>query len=119
MCDLLQELKGVVCFQDDILIHAPTEELHDEYLKAVIDRISKAGMKLNKGKCQFKLKELEFLGHSISSEGIRPSPTKVQAIVNLPTPTQDTLKSVLGMINYLGQYVPGLQNILKPINMTG
>jgi hypothetical protein len=51
-----------------------------------------------------------------NSEGIRPSPTKVQAIVNLPTPTQDTLKSVLGRINYLGQYVPGFQNIIKPIN---
>jgi hypothetical protein len=116
IADLLKDLDGVVCYQDDVLIHAPTQTLHDQRVQAVIDRLKKAGMKLNKEKCVFCATQVEFLGHCISSSGISPAPSKVKAITQLPTPTPQTLKSVLGMINYLGQFIPDLQTILRPIN---
>jgi len=116
IADVLKDLDGVVCYQDDVLIHAATRDLHEQRVNAVLDRIQQVGMKLNKDKCVFGATQIEFLGHCISGDGVRPDPSKIKAITELPTPTPDTLKSVLGMINYLGQFVPNLQSVLKPIN---
>ena len=116
MSQTLCGLPGVVCYQDDILIHAATKIEHDERLNAVLTKLSQINMKLNKDKCVYSQTQLEFLGHLITPQGCLPDPAKVQAIAQLPDPTAENLRSVVGMVNYLGRFVPNLQSIMKPIN---
>ena len=92
---------------------------HDEHisnLNAVLTRLRKAGTRLKKEKCQFSLLKVEYLGHVISSEGLEPASSKVTAIVDAPAP-QDVseLKSLLGLVNYYGKFLPNLATTLAPL----
>ena len=57
-----------------------------------------------------------YLGHRITAEGIQPSPDKVKAVQEAPTP-QDVsqLKSFIGLVNYYGKFLPDLSNLLAPL----
>ena len=60
-------------------------------------------------KCKFFQSEIQYLGHTIDKEGIRPQPEKLKAIVNMPNPkNQKELRSFLGMVNYYIKFTPGL-----------
>ena len=71
MTEILKEIEGVVCYFDDILIHTADEESHRHLLKRVKDKLQEAGLKLNKQKCTYFKKEIKFLGHIISPDGIK------------------------------------------------
>ena len=116
MIETIQGLEGVEVFMDDILVHGATEAEHDSRLEKVMQRIAGAGLKLNREKCLFKQKEIRFLGHIIDQSGVRPDPDKVKAIQQLSPPTDvHDLKRVLGMVNYLGKYVPNLATVGEPL----
>ena len=112
---ILQGLPEVCVYLDDILITGKNEEEHLINLSAVLQNVSAAGMKLKSEKCSFLLKEVEYLGHKISAQGLQPSMEKVRAIVEAPQPVNITqLKSFLGMLNYYGKFLPTLLTHLAP-----
>ena len=86
MSVLLRDLEGVICLIDDILIYGNTQEEHDERLLAVLNRLEEAGLTLNREKCEFSRREVKFLGHILSQDGVRSDPDKVAAIVNIKEP---------------------------------
>ncbi|XP_042071854.1 uncharacterized protein K02A2.6-like [Haplochromis burtoni] len=109
MLETLEGLEGVEVFMDDILVYGATMEQHDTRLEKVLQRIELAGLKLNREKCSFRQSQLRFLGHLIDYSGVRPDPEKVNAILQLPSPENvQELKRILGMVNYLGRYIPAL-----------
>jgi hypothetical protein len=116
MSELLEGIEGVACYQDDVIVYGSTEKEHDERLDRVLKVIANSGMKLNQQKCSLKQISIKFLGHIISEHGCQPDPEKIRAIADLPSPDVDNIRSLVGMINYLGRYVPNLQTIMKPIN---
>lgn len=117
MSELLKNASGVTLYMDDVLVHGRTREEHDQNLKHVMDLIRKSGLKLNRDKCSFGRSSVEFLGHCIDAEGIRPSASRLRAVAQLKPPKNvDELKRHLGMINYLGRFVNHLATILKPLN---
>ena len=59
------------------MVSGGSEEEHDKNLKNVLDVIKKSGLKLNEEKCVFRQKQIEFLGHIISAEGVQINPEKV------------------------------------------
>ena len=73
MNQVLQGIAGVVYFIDDILITGRTRQEHESNLKQVLNRLQQYGLRLNKSKCHFFQHELEFLGHIVSRDGIRPT----------------------------------------------
>ena len=81
LSQLIEGIDGAANVQDDIIIHVPTRELHDERVRLVLTRIRKSGLKLNKQKCKFGASQLPYLGQVISSEGLKPDSKKVQAIL--------------------------------------
>ena len=84
---LEQEIGDFVqVYLDDIIIYSETWEEHLIHLNKVLERLEKAGLKLSKEKCKFGETELEFLGHIISRDGIKPDPNKIEKIKNWPTP---------------------------------
>ena len=116
--EILQGIQGVVCYFDDILCHSTTPSEHEELLKRVHQRLEEAGLLLHREKCEYRKSEITFLGHIIDSQGCRPDPTKVDAISSLPEPSDTAeLRRYLGMVNYLGRYLPHLSTVLKPLNM--
>ena len=63
------------------------------------------------------LDSVEYLGHLITKEGIQAIPAKVKAIVEAPHPKNVTeLRSILGLINYYGKFIPNLASMLHPLN---
>ena len=116
MENILQGEEQVVCFYDDVLVFGESQDQHDKALQSAIGKTIDAGLKLNKEKCEFNQSEIEFLGHVISGDGIKPDPKKVQAILDMPDPLNVAeLRRVLGMINFLGRYLPNLSQILRPV----
>ena len=77
---------GVIVDIDDVLISGRSWQEHDEQLRSVLERMQEAGVTLNE-KCVFLVDTIKFLGHIISQEGISVDPAKVEAITNLPRPT--------------------------------
>ena len=117
MSDLLKDLPNVVVIADDILVHHATVEEHDDCLQQTLRIISGAGLKLNKSKCKFRQPVVDYMGHTISANGVKPQAEKVKAITDMLPPKNTTeLKRFFGMINYLGRYLKDLSSVAKPLS---
>ena len=101
----------------DILVTGWNLDEHLQNLEAVLARLHKSGFRLKREKCAFFLPSVDFLGHRITASGIQPSPDKVKAVQEAPTP-QDVsqLKSFIGLVNYDGKFLPDLSNLLAPLH---
>ena len=105
-----------LAFVDDIIVFSETFEDHLKHLQEVFDRLRKANLKLKISKCDFVKKELNYLGHIISDDGISVDPEKVSAIKNLMPPKNvRDVRSLLGMMSYYRKFVPNFSKIAKPL----
>ena len=110
VAQIVEGTKGCLNSQDDILIWADSKEEHDH---CVHSKVRASGLKLNKSKCVFGVTELKFLGQIISERGIEPN---VSATVDMPLPTnKKELQRFLGMVNYLGKFLPNLSDVSAPL----
>ncbi|RXN22487.1 Transposon Ty3-I Gag-Pol poly [Labeo rohita] len=117
MCELLRDHEGTIVYMDDILVSGSTMEEHDKRLSMVLHTIQRSGLKLNQQKCKLRERELNFLGYRISGDGISPHPDRVTAITAVEPPQNQTeLRRLLGMVNFLGRYLPRLSSVLHPLN---
>ena len=117
MDQLLQGLKFTVCRLDDILISGGSPEEHLAILEEVFRRLKEPGIRLNPAKCIFFQSGLEFLGHWIDKNGIRPLPQKMDTVMQAKSPTNVTeLKSYLGLLNYYNKFLPNLATTLHPLH---
>ena len=116
MTVMLADLQGVRCSIDDVLVFGKNQEEHDVRLRAVMERLQKHGVTLNKEKCEFSKNKIIFLGHQIDERGIQADPTKTQAIAQMKAPTTvSELRRVLGMVNQLGKFSPHLAHLIQPL----
>ncbi|UYV80918.1 hypothetical protein LAZ67_19002184 [Cordylochernes scorpioides] len=70
MDSILLDLKGVICYLDDVVVYAKDRQELEERLRKVLQRFDKVGIRLNRNKCKFAMEELDILGHIVSSEVI-------------------------------------------------
>ena len=82
----LHGLPGVKCIADDVLIHGTNDADHSSNLERFMYRCHQKGIKLNSQKLELKAKEVAFHGHLLTTEGLKPDPEKVRAIVEMPRP---------------------------------
>ena len=116
MENLLQGLKHVCVYLDDILITGSSERDHLDNLAEVLKRLEDAGMRLKRSKCEFMLPAVEYLGHKISDEGLQPTEGKIRAIAEVPEPQNvSQLKAFLGMLNYYAKFLPNISSRLAPL----
>lgn len=115
LVEALDGIDNIAIVADDILVYGvgdtdeQAEKNHDNTLRTLLIRCREKNLKLNYDKLQLKKKELKFIGHIISADGVRPDPTKVEAIQVMKAPrNRRELKQFLGMINYLGKFLPKL-----------
>ena len=103
-------------YLDDILIFSKTHEEHLQHLEIIFERLRQAGLKLKGEKCQFFKKNLHYLGHVISEEGIKPLPDKIQAIQDMPHPTNLVeVQQLMGLMNYYRKFIPCYSDLARPI----
>ena len=110
-------LKECLIFLDDILIFSSTFDEHLKRLEAVFDKLEKHNLKLKPSKCEFFMREVKYLGHIVSEEGIRTDPDKIEALKTWPIPENvKSLRSFLGFAGYYRRFVKDYAKIIKPLN---
>lgn len=113
---IIENIPGCVNLLDDILIHARTVTEHDERLRQVLARLQHYNATVRASKCVLGVPEVEFNGHIVSANGIRPLQSNVQGIVDIPTPTN--AKQLLRWIcttTYYMKFVPSFAEIATPL----
>ncbi|KAK7504021.1 hypothetical protein BaRGS_00004753 [Batillaria attramentaria] len=117
MDGILRDVPFAFVYIDDVLVASRSREEHLDHLRQVFYLLSINGLVINKGKCVFGVPELDFLGHRVSAEGIRPLPDRVASLQDCPTPADRTsLQRFLGMINYYHRFIPHIAGILAPLH---
>ena len=108
--------KFVVVFIDDILVYSKNEEEHKEHLRLVLEKLREHQLYAKFSKCEFWLKEVGFLGHVISGEGIAVDPTKVQSVTEWLAPTSvGEIRGFLGLAGYYRRFIENFSKIAKPM----
>jgi hypothetical protein len=117
MDTIMEGASNVITYVDDVLIHSATHEAHIAHLKQAIQRTHKAGLALNPKKCIFGSTTVEYLGHTILSDGVRPEKDKTQTVKDITEPkTMKQLKSFIGLANYFWSYVKGFARVASNLH---
>lgn len=112
----IEGLEGVKAVADDILCWGCDEEEHDRRVRALFQRCRERGIKLNRDKLKYKQSEVKYMGHHLTSEGLKADPQKIEAIQNMPPPEdKEGVMRLIGMCNYLQPFAPNLAEITTPI----
>ncbi|CAC5382706.1 Transposon Ty3-G Gag-Pol polyprotein [Mytilus coruscus] len=109
--------KIALVYVDDILVFSRSFEEHVNHLQLVFDKLISAGLTLKPGKCLFARKEVIYLGHTISKEGVKVDTSKVDAVSSFSVPkNQKQIRSFLGLTNYYRKFIEGYSHITTPLN---
>ena len=118
----LEGLEGIYKVADDILITgrgASKEEAvrnHDANLEKLLERCRMRNLKLNREKLQLKCSETTFIGHVLTSEGVKPDPSKVEAILKMERPGDvAAVRRLVGLTNYLSKFLSQLSELCEPL----
>ena len=106
----------VAVYIDDVLVFSRTLEEHISNLKIVIERISEAALKLKPSKCCFVLNEVEYLGHLVTPQGLKPKEGLVKAVTQFPRPTDvSSVRRFLGLASYYRLFIKNFAKIAEPL----
>ena len=106
----------VVVFIDEILVYSKDAQEHEHHLRIVLETLREMKLYDKLSKCDFWLKEVSFLGHIVSAEGIRVDPAKIEAVMNWKSPQNVTeVRSFLGLAGYYRRFVRGFSVIASPL----
>ncbi|CAK1578903.1 unnamed protein product [Parnassius mnemosyne] len=118
MNNVLRGLQGIHClvYLDDVIIFSASLQEHMEKLRTVFDRLRKTNMKIQLDKSDFFRKEVLYLGHTITKDGLRPNDDKIKVIQNYPLPKTTTeIKSFLGLVGYYRKFIKDFAKITQPL----
>lgn len=114
---ILRNVSEFTCnFIDDLLCISKSFEEHLEHLNRLLECLSQNGMTINFKKTAFFREEVEFLGHILTPEGIKPQEKKIRMIKDFQEPkNQKHLRGFLGFINYYAKFVRQYADEIKPL----
>ncbi|KAI3819462.1 hypothetical protein L1987_13299 [Smallanthus sonchifolius] len=108
--------KFVIVFIDDILIYSKTKAEHEQHLRLILELLKKEQLYAKFSKCEFWLKEVQFLGHIVKDKGIHVDPAKIEAVKNWSTPKTPTeIRSFLGLAGYYRRFISNFSKIAVPL----
>lgn len=114
--EMLASCKNCLNYIDDIIVYGSTKEEHDACLNKVLQVFITNNVLLNEAKCVKAVQELEFLGHKLSDKGIEADNIKVKNILEFrPPKTKEEIRSFLGLVTYLGKFIPDLGTTTEPL----
>ena len=110
-------MEGVTGIADDMIIAGKDEMEHDRNFLAFMENCMENNLTLNSEKIQFKQSQVSFYGHIWSKHGISPDPKQIQALKHMEVPLdKETMRSFLGMINYLNRYSALSAHLAAPLS---
>lgn len=118
MDNVLREFlhKFVFVYMDDVVIFSRSMQEHINHIKLTFKKMRQFNLKIQLDKSEFFRKEVSFLGHVISPEGIKPNPAKIESVVNYPIPkTTKEIKSFLGLVGYYRKFISDFAKIVSPL----
>lgn len=120
-----ENFTSLLCYLDDLLVFAPSEQIALERLQMVFSRLAANNLKLSPKKCHFLCRSVKFLGHIICKDGVKTDPSKVQAINDVQeadlmepdgkTPCAKKIRSFLGMVLYYHHFIEACSAKAKPL----
>ncbi|XP_065224383.1 uncharacterized protein K02A2.6-like [Planococcus citri] len=114
---VIRDLPGTVAYFDDLLVQGSTIEECEARLRALLQRLQEYNLHVNEKKCKFFVTEVSYLGHVINKNGLHKAPSKIEAIVKAPRPTNaDEVMQFLGLVNYYQRFIKNSSHILYPLN---
>lgn len=113
---MVLDIEGAEAIIDDILVWGSNQEEHDARLKRVLERAMEYNLKLSADKCEFRKSEVTYVGHRLTSKGVKPDPEKIRAVCNMVKPTcLKDLQTFMGFIQYLSKFMPHLSTVSAPL----
>ena len=111
-----EQCPGVIGIHDDMVIFGVDQQDHDANLINLLNVCQKEGLVLNSKKLELRRERVTFFGAEYSAQGMHPDPKKVQGITEMTAPTdKQQLQSFLGMVNYMGTFIPNLSHHTEPL----
>jgi transposase InsO family protein len=108
--------KFALVYLDDVIVYSRSEHEHVEHLRQVFERLRGAGLHLKATKCKFVRRELPFLGHIVSADGVKVDPAKVQAVTEYKRPSDvRKLRAFLGLAGYYRRFIEGFSRRAHPL----
>ncbi|KAK1421783.1 hypothetical protein QVD17_24409 [Tagetes erecta] len=108
--------KFVIVFIDDILIYSKSKSEHEQHLRLILELLKEEKLYAKFSKCEFWLKEVQFLGHTVNDKGIYVDPAKIEAIQKWAEPKTPTeIRSFLGLAGYYRRFIPNFSKIAVPL----
>lgn len=115
---VLRDLINKICvvYLDDILIFSTSFQEHICNIKTVFRKLREANLKVQINKCKFFARETLYLGHILTTDGVKPDPTKIDTILGLKIPTTiKGIKSFLGITGYYRKFIRDFSKVAYPI----
>ena len=113
---IMERCPGVISIHDDIVVYGVSEEDHDANLVNLLNVAQIKGLVLNSKKLKLKRPRVSFFGVEYSADGTHPCPKKIQEITEMTPPTdKQQLASFIGMVTYMGNFVPHLSHHTEPL----
>ena len=110
-------LSWCIIYLDNIIVFSDSPSEHLCRLRGVFAKLDTAGLKLKPNKCEFFKTRITYLGHIVSSKGIKTDPKKVEAVKNWTVPKSvKDVRSFLGFTNYYRRFIRGYAKVAKPLN---
>lgn len=107
MDEIMRGLDFVFVYIDDLLVASRDTDEHKTHLRMVFDRLQEHGLRVNRGKCTFGKPSVNYLGHTVDKDGIRPTDEKIQAITGFQKPTLvKDLRRFVNMVNFYRRFLP-------------
>ena len=113
---IMERCPGVISIHDDIVVYGVSEEDHDANLVNLLNVAQIEGLVLNSKKLELKHPRVSFFGAEYSADNMHPCPKKIQGITEMTPPTdKQRLVSFIGMVTYMGNFVPRLSHHTEPL----
>ena len=110
-------LTYALVYLDDVIVYSNMEEDHLRRLQAVFEQFHEHGLKLKPSKCSFLCKQITFLGHEVSTDGMRPGDLNLKGIAEMAPPANYTeVWRFLGMTGFFRRFIKNYTHIAKPLH---
>ena len=114
---ILNDFDFLFAYMDDLIVFSKNVKDHVHHVKQVLERLKKFGILINEEKCAFGCRTINFLGHTVTPEGINVPKSRVETIANFPKPeSKKGLERFLGLFAFVHRFIPRASEIVRPLN---